>query len=329
MTDYYKLLNVEPSASTDEIQAAIKKVRRVWNTRSTNPNANIRAEAEQCIRDIAQAEKILLDAGERAKYDIALFQSNDAAPSSTTSSTCQEYSDGSWVDQASYFRSRGDYISLAQLAQNVVNAQPQNSFAWYVLGDAHYCQGNAIEAERCCLQSVRLEPNDMAYETLGFIYLDHDKYSDAYHCFSRAVELDPNTAGYKFECAEALRLMDRTEEALSLAETAYKQNPDNVSSTGKSIYFCCLRDRIYQATSYNRNSGRHLITNQRQLQFVKQYLPKLSTMVDKDRREQVKVEEELRQMVIAAEKTSGLFSKPGYVKNYETSSDEVRRSGLQ
>lgn len=328
MTDYYKLLNVEPSASADEIQAAIKKVRRVWNTRSTNPNADIRAEAEQCIRDIAQAEKILLDAGERAKYDVALSQSCNSAPTSTTSSQ-QQYNDNSWLDQASYFRNRGDYISLSQLAQNVVNAQPQNELAWYILGDAHYYQDNAVEAERCCLQSIRLEPNDMAYETLGFVYMDYNRYGDAFHCFSQAVELDPNTTSYQFMCAETLRLMERTEEALSTAEKAYKQNPNAVSTTGKSIYFSCLRDRIYQATSYNRNSGRHLITNERQLQFVKQYLPKLSTLVDKDKREQIKVEEDLRQMVIAAERTSGFFAKPGYVKNYETSSDEVRRSGLQ
>lgn len=329
MTNYYKLLNIEPSASANEIQAAIKKFRRVWNTRSTNPNVDIRAEAEQCIRDIAQAEKILLDAGERAKYDVTLTQSYNSTPTSIPSSNQQEYSDSSWIDQASYFRNKGDYISLAQLAQNVVNAQPQNALAWYILGDANYYQGNAIEAERCCLQSIRLEPSDISYETLGFIYIDCDKYADAYHCFSKAVELSPNTVNYQFLCAEALRLMERTEEALSMAEAAYKQNPNNISSIEKSIYFCCLRDRIWQATSYNRNSGRHLITNERQLQFVKQYLPKLSTMVDKDRCDQVKVEEELRQMVIAAEKTSGFFAKPGYIKNYKTSSDEVRRSGLQ
>ena len=99
MTDYYKLLNVEPSASADEIQTAIKKVRRVWNTRSTNPNADIRAEAEQCIRDIAQAEKILLDAGERAKYDVALSQSANSAPTSTTSSSPTK-----WTPRASISR---------------------------------------------------------------------------------------------------------------------------------------------------------------------------------------------------------------------------------
>lgn len=325
MTDYYKLLNIELTASTAEIQAAIKKTRRLWNTRSTNPNADIRAEAEQCIRDIAQAEKILLDAAERAKYDVALSRKGNEAP---TSSAQADYSDNSWVDQAEYFRKRGDYYSLIALAQNVVNAQPLNARAWYILGDAHHNQGNDLEAERCLWQSIRLEPSDMPYETLGFIYADNDKFYDAYQCFEKAAELAPDIAYYKFECAEVLRLMKKTEEALALAEKAYKQNP-NVVSSAKSIYFSCLRDHIYKAVSYNRSSGRHLITNLRQLEFVKQYLPKLSSMVSPDKRDQVKVEEELRQMVITAEKTSGLFSKPGYVKNYEMSNDEVRRSGLQ
>lgn len=328
MTDYYKLLNIDSSASPDEIQAAIKKVRRVWNARSTNPNADIRAEAEQCIRDIAQAEKILLDAGERAKYDVALTQDNHA-PSTSSSPSRQEYSDNSWIDQAKYFSNRNDYISLAQLAQNVVSAQPQNAFAWYILGEANYHQGNVSEAERCCLQSVRLDPSDMPYETLGLIYLGRDQYSDAYHYFSKASELDPDTIGYQFECAESLRLMGKLEDALILAENAYKQNTNSISEMGKSVYFCCLRDRIYQATSYNRNSGRHLITNERQLQFVKQYLPRLSTMVNRDRKDQVKVEIELCEMVVFAEKTSGFFNKPGYIRNYEASSDDVRRSGLQ
>lgn len=325
MTDYYKLLNVDPSASTEEIQAAIKKTRRVWNNRSTNPNADIRAEAEQNIRDIAEAEKILLDPAERAKYDVALSK-KDSAPTNTSSSQ-PDYDDDAWLDQADLYRSRGDYYSLIVLTQNVINAQPQNYLAWYLLGDAHYNQGNGAEAERCLNQSVRLHPNDMAYETLGFLYLDNDAYYDAYLCFSKAMEIDPDTANYKYECAEALRLMNKLDDALALVEIAYKQNP-NVGSA-KAIYFSCLRDLIYNAVSYNRSSGRHLIINQRQLDFVKKYLPKLSRMVIKDRKDHVKVEEELRQMVIAAETPHGFFGKLGYVKNYEMSNADTRRTGLQ
>ena len=130
MTDYYKLINVDPSASTEEIQAAIKKTRRLWNTRSTNPKADIRAEAEQNIRDIAEAEKILLDPSKRAQYDVALSQKGNTTSSSSPQ---QGYADDSWIDQADYYRRRGDYCSLISLAQSIINAQPQNHFAWYVL----------------------------------------------------------------------------------------------------------------------------------------------------------------------------------------------------
>ena len=325
MTDYYKLLNVDPSASTEEIQAAIKKTRRLWNTRSTNPNADIRAEAEQNIRDIAEAEKILLNPSERAQYDVALSQKGNSAPS--TSSNQQSYDDNSWFDQADYYRRRGDYYSLISLAQSVINAQPQNYMAWYVLGDAHYNQENYSEAVRCLNQSLRLKPTAMAFESLGFVYLDNDDYDNAHFNFTQAMAEDRDCANYKYECAETLRLMGKPKEALYLVETAYKIDP-NVGSA-KSIYFSCLRDLIYKSVSYNRSSGRHIIINKRQLDFVKQYLPKLSTMVIRDRSDHVKVENELRQMVIAAETTHGLFSKPGYQKNYEMANADTRSTGLQ
>lgn len=362
MTDYYRLLNIEPTASTEEIQTAIKKVRRLWNTRSTNPNADIRAEAEQCIRDIAQAEKILLDSSERDKYDIELSQKANETPAITNQ---EDYKDGTWIDKADYYRKRGDYYSLITLAQGVVSSRPQDHFAWYVLGDAHYHQGNISEAEKCLWQSIRISPTDMAYEILGFIYLDNDQLNDAYQHFAKAAELDPETAIYKLECAETLRLLNRHEEALDLAQKAYKQNPD--AGSAQSVYFSCLRDRIYSAVSYNRSSGRHIITNKRQLDFVKQYLPKLANLVSKGNEDQARVESELRQTVIAAEERkyddhygsaiwwiSGMILsililkglgivlaigigaafyathfKSGMAWNYLNSSEEIRKSGLK
>ena len=216
---------------------------------------------------------------------------------------------------------------MISLAQSVINAQPQNYMAWYVLGDAHYNQENYSEAVKCLNQSLRLKPTAMAFESLGFVYLDNDDYDNAHFNFTQAMAEDRDCANYKYECAETLRLMGKPKEALYLVETAYKIDP-NVGSA-KSIYFSCLRDLIYKSVSYNRSSGRHIIINKRQLDFVKQYLPKLSTMVIRDRSDHVKVENELRQMVIAAETTHGLFSKPGYQKNYEMANADTRSTGLQ
>ena len=55
MINYYELLEISKDASRDNIEAAIRKMRRTWNNRANNPNADIRAEAEQRIRAIAEA----------------------------------------------------------------------------------------------------------------------------------------------------------------------------------------------------------------------------------------------------------------------------------
>ena len=69
MVDYYKLLEISRNASFDEISQAIRKTRRLWNNRANSPDSSIRAEAEQHVREVAEAEKTLLDNAKREAYD--------------------------------------------------------------------------------------------------------------------------------------------------------------------------------------------------------------------------------------------------------------------
>lgn len=326
MTNYYELLEIAPTASEEEVRAAVRKMRRTWNARTTNPNADIRAEAEQRVRDIAEAEKILLDAQARAEYDgqLARPDPGEAPPADGG----QEDPDA-WVEQADTFRNNGDLLSLVNLAQRVIQAQPQNWLAWYVLGDAYNDQRNDTEAEKCLWQSLRLRETEGPYEVLGFLYLRHQQMEDALHCFAKAGELDPASDRYQYERAETFREMGRTQEAIDTVEMAYWKEGGQRTPFARKVYFDCLRDHIYHSISYNRSSGRHLILNRRQLDFVKDRLPRLAELEDPENPAQVRAERELRQIVLDAEKTSGFFNKHGYEKNYETASDEVRRTGLQ
>lgn len=327
MVDYYKLLEVSANASEQEIQAAIKKMRRLWNNRSTNPNADIRAEAEQYVRNIAQAEKILLDSNERKNYDEALSQQNNNSFVTENMPTGDGNANSAWLDRAKIYMDQENYPALAALAQDVLCDYPKDADAWYILGEASYYLGKMAEAEKYYWQAFELNHSENVLESLGFLYGQNNQLEEAYRCFSEATRLDPKESRFQYDCAEALRLMDKLQEALELVEKVY--GPETDSTYGRLIYFSVLHDVIYQAISYNRSSGKFLITNKRQLDFVKQNLPKLSRMVDKSKEAQVKAEEELRAMVIAAEQKTGFFSKPGYVRNYEISNDDVRRSGLQ
>ena len=74
VVNYYELLEIPQNADRAAIEQAIKKTRRVWNNRANNPDAAIRAEAEMHVKEIADAEKILLDEGKRQAYDEQLRQ---------------------------------------------------------------------------------------------------------------------------------------------------------------------------------------------------------------------------------------------------------------
>ena len=69
MVNYYELLEISQNADRTTIEQAIKKTRRLWNNRANNPDASIRAEAERHVREVAEAEKILLNDASRAEYD--------------------------------------------------------------------------------------------------------------------------------------------------------------------------------------------------------------------------------------------------------------------
>jgi len=67
MVDYYSVLGVTKSASTDDIKKAYKKLARKWHP-DKNPNNS--DEATRKFKEVSEAYQVLADASKRRKYDL-------------------------------------------------------------------------------------------------------------------------------------------------------------------------------------------------------------------------------------------------------------------
>lgn len=326
MVNFYDLLEISQDADRATIEQAIKKTRRLWNNRANSPDASIRAEAEQHVREVAEAEKILLDITKREEYNQQLAQKptlNDGSKSPADSLI-------GWEDE--YFQAYNQDLTdyAAQVAQQAISVNDKDGRAWFLYGEALRRGGNSEGAIAPLQRASVLSPNDVSvYRQLGFAYMDADKPSEALQSFYRATSCDPNDSEYYYLRAAIFRNADMIDEALKEAKTAFKMTPQD--NNARLEYFLALYEDAMKAMSYNRSSGKHLITNSVQLDYVNAVLKEMALTLpeNSDKEKCASAMDDVVKCVVDAESKKGGFfsSKPGYQYNYEISNADTRSSG--
>lgn len=326
MVNYYELLEIPQSADKTTIEQAIRKTRRVWNNRANNPDATIRAEAEMHVKEIADAEKILLDANKRQEYDLQLSQ---APKSDVVDQSTPDNSD--WEEEffKAYNRDMNDYA--VQIAQREIRAHERNGRAWFLYGEALRRGGNLAEGiDALKRASLLIDNDDSIYRQLGFAYADCDHFAEAYKAFKTASQINPNEYEYHSLAANSLRNIGMITEAIAEAKIAYSMNSNDEQV--KFEYFVALHEDAMKAMSYNRSSGKHLIINKRQLDYINGLLKTMSVVVPKNDDRCTRALEDIVKIVVDAESTKGggflKLGKPGYEYNYEVSNSDTRSTGL-
>ena len=325
MVNYYELLEISQNADRSVIEQAIRKVRRVWNNRANNPDVSIRAEAERHVKEIAEAEKILLDVNKRQEYDVQLSQA--PKPDMINPSVDDDYDWERDYFQA-YDRDMSEYA--AQVAQKEIRKNERNGRAWFLYGEALRRGGNIDQGINALNRASLLMDDEGVYRQLGFAYADRNQLDEAYKAFESASRLNPNSGEYHALAANCLRNMGMMKEALAEAEIAYSKEPNDEQV--KFEYFVTLYEDAMKAMSYNRSSGKHLIINRVQLDYINDILKIMSVIVPRNDNRCTKAMEDIVKIVVDAESQKGggflRASKIGYQYNYEVSNEDTRSSGL-
>lgn len=72
MQNYYEILEIEPTATEEQVRLAITQKRRTTRALSSHPNAEKRHKGERLMQQLAEAEKLLLNPQTRVTYDADL-----------------------------------------------------------------------------------------------------------------------------------------------------------------------------------------------------------------------------------------------------------------
>ena len=224
MIDYYKILDVPMTAQSEEIKVAIKDKRRLWLQKTNAPQLERRQEAEVKVKQIDEAEKILLDSSKRSEYDKKL---------KTSSQTDERTVDEKELKVADELVKQGwealisDNIADAiYIGTKATEKQGDNPEAWALLAQAKYRWGEIEDSIYEYKKAIKLRPNN-SNTILTWVGLNLSKWQDAVDNYQsikieQKVSVSSNSSHLRVEMYE---------DAIQILESCVSEKPDNTTYT--------------------------------------------------------------------------------------------------
>ncbi len=225
--NYYRVLNLAPTASADEIRKAISRELRLWSNRTNAPDIARRQEAERMVRILGEAEAVLLDDAKRKAYDRDL----SSLPSETREVGDTELDNQSdLIAEAWRLLTNGEIPDALYVATKATEKDGNNPEAWAVLARAKFRWGETEDAIYEYKRAIKLKPNEASYYfDLGSVYESLDRAGDALQQYQRASQIDPKSTMYRAAVGVMLLKSGKTDQGTEILERCVEEQPDNAS----------------------------------------------------------------------------------------------------
>lgn len=137
-----------------------------------------------------------------------------------------------------------DYAGAADLLQQALQLDPENTTVLINLGVTSNALGRNQEAVRLSRQATKLKARDArTWSAQGYVHAAIGKFDEAIASFDKAIELAPREAAYHAAFAICCALVERTDDAARALEAARKLLPEP-SRFWVDIYEAALSDNI-------------------------------------------------------------------------------------
>lgn len=226
LVNYYEILELAPTATQQEVEAAIQRQYRVWFKRQQSPSQEKRQQAEVRVRQLDEARSILLDPSQRASYDARLGSYVPPAASGAAGPSVEGSVD--WLVRARQYLDAGDAHSAAYAARQATDQYGANDMAWAVRGETSMMLGRVQDAVFEYNEALRINPSAPQYHyDLGAVWESAGDWPKALSEYQQASSLAPQEPAYRLAIACVFIQNDLEAQALPILETLWKENEGN------------------------------------------------------------------------------------------------------
>ncbi|MCB0907798.1 MAG: tetratricopeptide repeat protein [Nocardioidaceae bacterium] len=263
--NFYEILpGIVETSSPEQIRDAIRAQRQIWNKRAAQADPVKREQAQKRVRDLGEAERVLLDPAKKGAFD---QQARQYRPQENTAA--QAGSGGrDWLTVAREYFNRGNFASAYYAAREAISHEGRNHEAWSIRANSSFNLGNFQDAGFEFREAISLKPDSAEYHfDYGDAFAQLGSLTEARGEYEAALRLEPGNPLYRTAVASIQLKQGESEAALALMESVVSEFPDQQFFQ----YYLALAIEAVQLTKWSQvGNGNWIITSEAQIEVTRQ-----------------------------------------------------------
>jgi len=263
--NFYAILpGIVETSNEAAIRKAIREQRQIWNKRAAQADPVKREQAQKRVRDLGQAERVLLDANSKRAFD---QQARQYRPQQNTASQAEGQT-RDWLVVAKDYFDCGNFASAYYAAREAISKNGADHEAWSIRANSSFNMGNFQDAGFEFREAISLKPDNADY---------HFDYGDAYNQlglleeargeYEETLRLEPGNPLYRTAVASIQLKQGEARAALQVMEDVVREYP------GQQFfqYYLALAIEAVQDSKWSRTRDNKLmITSEAQIEITRE-----------------------------------------------------------
>lgn len=262
--NFYEILpGIVETSDEQAIRDQIRLQRQIWNKRAAQADPTKREQAQKRVRDLGEAERVLLNPSKKAAFD---REARQYRPQDTVSQVGGEQRN--WLELAREYFDRGNFHAAYYAAREEISRNGANPEAWSIRANSSFNMGEFGNAGFEFREAISLKPDNPEFHfDYGDAFAQLGQLNDARGEYEAALRLEPGNPLYRTAVASIQLRQGEAQKALTVMEDVVKEYPNEKFFQ----YYLALAIEAVQLTKWSQlSNGGYMITSPAQIDLTRQ-----------------------------------------------------------